>query len=237
MLDWQWDEMRQIGTDYADLAEVEIYDNRMASFRDVDGENRDMLGMLALPAGSDVLEIGCGTGRFSRAAAAAGHKVTAVDVSAIMLEYVRAKAEQERLSVIKTCHCGFLTMDFPAASFDAVVSGAALHHLPDVWKFVALRNIARVLKTDGQFILRDVVFDLKKDEAPQECFVRFINSFNDKVRPGAIGHVSKEYSTYTWKGFWRVRALRSFRPRPVRRVFGFTIAGVRENDLSGPGHI
>ncbi len=79
--EWQWNEFQQVGTDYANLEEVATYDARMATFRDVETENRKILETLALPAGSRVLEIGCGTGRFARAAAAAGHQVTAVDVS------------------------------------------------------------------------------------------------------------------------------------------------------------
>lgn len=66
--EWQWNEMQQVGTDYTDLAEVERYDQRMGSFRDVEKENRTMLEMLNLPTGSSVLEVGCGTGRFARAA-------------------------------------------------------------------------------------------------------------------------------------------------------------------------
>lgn len=83
--DWQWDELQQVGTDYTDLAQVRAYDERMAVFREVGAENREMLGQLGLPRGAAVLEIGCGTGRFARAAAAAGMVVTAIDVSAIML--------------------------------------------------------------------------------------------------------------------------------------------------------
>lgn len=196
--EWQWDEMQQVGTDYTNTAEVEAYDQRMSGFRDVDAENRDMLARLGLPAGAAVLEIGCGTGRFARSAAAAGCAVTAVDVSKVMLDYVREKAAQEGLPPIRTQHSGFLTMDFPAQSFDAVVSGIALHHLPDAWKLAALRGVARVLKTGGQFILRDIVFTVKEGEAPEELFARFVDSFDDRVRPGALVHVKKEYSTYDW---------------------------------------
>lgn len=195
--DWQWNELQQVGTDYADLREIEKYDERMAEFRDVDGENRAMLAQLALPGGAAVLEIGCGTGRFARAAAAAGLCVTAIDIAANMLAYVQHQAAAAGLPQIHTRHAGFLTMDLPAASFAAAVSGAALHHLPDAWKLVALRNVARVLQPGGQFILRDVVFSLAENEAPEVCFERFAHSFST-MRVEAARHVAREFSTYDW---------------------------------------
>jgi ubiquinone/menaquinone biosynthesis C-methylase UbiE len=195
--DWQWNEMQQVGTDYTDIKEVETYDERMGAFRDVAAENREMLSMLNLPAGACVLEIGCGTGRFVRAASAAGLQATAIDVSSIMLDYIQDKARREGLNTIATQHAGFLTLDFPTGSFDAVVSGAALHHLPDSWKMVALRNIARVLKPQGQFILRDVVFGTRAGETPEMVFERFASSFAG-MRVEAARHVAKEFSTYDW---------------------------------------
>ncbi len=189
--------MQQVGTDYTDLKEIAAYDERMAAFRDVDAENRALLGLLALPSGASVLEIGCGTGRFARAAAAAGLAVTAVDVSAAMLEYVAKKSEDDGLPKIATQHAGFLTMDLPAGTFNAAVSGAALHHLPDAWKFVALRNIARALKPAGQLILYDVVFSLKPGDRPEACFERFATAYPG-MRLEAARHVAKEFSTYDW---------------------------------------
>jgi ubiquinone/menaquinone biosynthesis C-methylase UbiE len=105
--EWQWEEFQQRGTDYTDLAQVEIYDQRMSSFRDVEGENREMLERLALAPGAAVLEIGCGTGRFARAAARAGMAVTAIDVSEIMLEFVRQRVDEEGLPAIATRHAVF----------------------------------------------------------------------------------------------------------------------------------
>lgn len=189
--------MRQVGTDYTDLAEVERYDKRMAEFRDVDSENRNLLAILQLPSGSSLLEIGCGTGRFSRAAAASGLAVTAIDVSPAMLRYVDKKAQEEGLKGLTTRHAGFLTMDFPDASFDAALSGAALHHLPDAWKFIALRNVARVLKPGGQFLLGDVIFPTASGEPPGKVFEKFIRSFHG-MRSEASRHVSSEFSTYDW---------------------------------------
>ena len=195
--DWMWNEIQQVGTDYTDLAEVEAYDARMGRFRDVEAENREMLDMLGLPSGAAVLDIGCGTGRFVLAAAQAGLRPAAVDVSAVMLDYVKKKFAEQSLPELQTQHAGFLTMDFPAESFDAVVSGAALHHLPDAWKFVALRNIAAALKPGGQFILRDVVFQLKEGEQPEESFQRFTGSFPGMQKEPAR-HVACEFSTYDW---------------------------------------
>lgn len=195
--DWQWNEMQQVGTDYTDLAEVEKYDARMGTFRDVDAENRANLAMLGLAPGAAVLEIGCGTGRFARAAAAAGMQVTAVDVSAIMLEYVKHKAAAEGLPPIATRHAGFLTMDLPAGSFDGALSGAALHHLPDQWKFVALRNVARALKQGGRFVLRDVVFRVADGAAPESVFETFAGAIPN-MRVEAARHAAREFSTYDW---------------------------------------
>jgi len=195
--EWQWDEERQTGTDYTDEAEVQAYERRMSSFRDLESEGREALAALRLPAGAAVLEIGCGTGWFARMAAAAGLLVTACDISPTMLRYCEKEAKRAGLQTLATRKAGFLTMDFPPASFDAVVSSLALHHLPDAWKLVALRNAARVLKEGGQLLLRDVVFALREGESPTDCFERFVQSLPE-MRANTARHVAREFSTYDW---------------------------------------
>jgi len=189
--------MRQIGTDYGDPAEIDAFDERMAAFRDVETENRRILDTLELPLGSSILEIGCATGRFARFAVATGYAVCAIDVSARMLDFVQRKSEAQGLKGIGLQHAGFLTMDFEEEVFDAVVSNTALHHLPDAWKLVALRNIARVLKPKGQLWLGDVVFSLAEGEAPEKCFERFCDVL-PSLRTEVARHVAIEFSTYDW---------------------------------------
>lgn len=195
--DWQWNENQQVGTDYADVAEVERYEKRMGEFRDLAGEDATILTTLALPPNSHILEIGTGSGHFARAAARAGYRVTAVDVSPTMLKYAERQATAEHLTGIEYCHAGFLTFSAPPATFDAVVTCAALHHLPDVWKAIALENIHRVLKPGGFFFLGDVVFSWP-DGDHAACFDAFINSCPEGMRENAVGHVAKEYSTLDW---------------------------------------
>jgi ubiquinone/menaquinone biosynthesis C-methylase UbiE len=195
--DWQWNERQQVGTDYTDVAEVERYEKRMGEFRDLAAEDAAILTALALPAHSHLLEIGTGSGHFARAAAHAGHRVTAFDVSPTMLQYAERRAAADGLTGIEYRQAGFLTFSAPPATFDAAVTCVALHHLPDVWKAVALENIHRVLKPGGFFLLGDIVFSwLGGDHAA--CFGAFINSCPERMRQEAAVHVAKEYSTLDW---------------------------------------
>ena len=194
---WQWNEIQQVGTDYADVGEVERYEQRMGEFRNLPAEDAAILDLLALPDCSHILEIGTGTGHFARAAAQAGHRVTALDVSPAMLQYAEDRAKGERLTGIEFCHAGFLTFAAAPATFDAAVSVAVLHHLPDLWKAVALSNIHRALKPGGRFLLCDVVFG-SKDKTPCGQFDAFVGAVPVGMRDAAAGHIAKEYSTLDW---------------------------------------
>jgi putative AdoMet-dependent methyltransferase len=194
---WQWDELQQVGVDYSDAAEVERYEARMGEFRDLAAEDAAILAELSLPANSQILEIGTGTGHFAIAAARAGHRVTALDVSPAMLKYAQARAKAQGLTGVEFCHAGFLTFSAAPASFDAAVSVAVLHHLPDLWKSIALENIRRALRPGGLFLLCDIVFAWQGQDYAK-CFEAWINSVPESTRKGTIGHAAQEYSTLTW---------------------------------------
>ena len=192
---WQWNEIQQVGTDYTDVAEVERYEQRMNEFRDLKAEDEAILAALQLREASDILEIGTGTGHFARAAARAGHRVTAIDISPVMLEYAEQRAKLEKLPEIAFQHAGFLTFQ-EDARFDAVVSVAVLHHLPDLWKTVALHRVRQVIRPGGMLLLGDVVFSSKAELCPQ--FESFVHGMPESTQKGASGHIAREYSTLDW---------------------------------------
>lgn len=78
---WHYDEMKQVGTDYADAKEVEAYDARMRKIRDIRSETEKILESLHITQDQTLLEIGCGTGEFAIAAAGRCKKIIAADVS------------------------------------------------------------------------------------------------------------------------------------------------------------
>jgi len=194
---WQCNEFQQVGTDYSDAAEVQQYERRMGEFRDLAAEDAAILATLSLPKGANVLEIGTGTGHFAIAAAKAGLRVTAIDVSRHMLQYAESRASAEKLSGITFEHAGFLTFSAAPATFDAAISVAVLHHLPDLWKAVALRNIRLALKPGAHFLLCDIVFSCECLTS-QTYFYDFINSMPEGMREQSIGHIAKEFSTLDW---------------------------------------
>jgi SAM-dependent methyltransferase len=127
--------------------------------------------------------------------------VHAVDVSPAMLAVCRKKAEQRGLANLETHCAGFLTYVHEDAPADAMVSVAALHHLPDFWKAVALRRMAKMLRPGGRLYLFDVVFSFCVDEAEQalDAWLGGIRAAaGDEMADEAVVHVRDEYSTFEW---------------------------------------
>src|SRR5882724_2809879 len=75
-----------------------------------------------------VLEVGCGTGAFSRRLAQRAQRVTAIDLSSEMIRVARSRSTQ--LSNIDFEVADMMSCDFPAGDFDCIATIATLHHLP-----------------------------------------------------------------------------------------------------------
>jgi SAM-dependent methyltransferase len=90
-----------------------------------------------------ILEIGCGTGYFTRELTQRGADIVAIDVSPDLLEIAKAKysAPNVRYEIQNAC-----ALTYADAMFDSVVGSSILHHL-EIEE--ALREIYRVLKPGG----------------------------------------------------------------------------------------
>jgi SAM-dependent methyltransferase len=96
-----------------------------------------------LKPGMSVLELGCGTGSFTRELARSGADVVAIDVSPELLEMAKANCSAPNVQYqIQNAYA----LSYSEGAFDSVVGSSVLHHL-EVEK--ALRGAYRVLKPGG----------------------------------------------------------------------------------------
>ena len=115
-------------------------------------------------AHSTLVDLGAGTGAFGVAAARVCKKVVAVDVSPAMIAAIRANATAHRCANLEAVQAGFLSYVHVGEPVDVVHSRHALHHLPDLWKAVALLRAARLLDRVSS-TCRDLVFSFELDES------------------------------------------------------------------------
>lgn len=197
---WYYNEYRQIGTDYASTHEVEKYDARMRSFRDINGEIETIIAMTNLSIDNVLLEFGCGTGELLVNAAPKCKLVYGLDISPVMLEYAQQKINTLALKNIKLFHAGFLTYRHKDEPVDIAVSQLALHHLPDFWKAIALNQVYKLLKPGGYFFLRDVVYPSGVDyHYHLDKWITTVRSdVGENMAEDIIKHIRDEYSTMDW---------------------------------------
>jgi SAM-dependent methyltransferase/glycosyltransferase involved in cell wall biosynthesis len=116
---------------------------------------------LALPAGSRILDVGCGSGWLSEYFARLGYPTLGIDISPDLIEMARERAARVPYGVDHETPlgCEFRVHDVESAPlaerFDAVVCYDSLHHFED--EQAVVRHLAAMLEVGGQlFILEGV---------------------------------------------------------------------------------
>lgn len=195
--DWWYDDKRQVGLDFEDEAQVATYDARQRSSPEHDAA---LLRELGLAAGMRIADIGCGTGVMVCEAARLGAEAIGVDVSPAMLHAAKARAEAMGAASIAFQHAGFLSFDIAAASLDLITTKAALHHLPDFWKAIAIVRMREALKPGGRLYIQDVAFSCPPGEliAAAEAWVDWLDRETPYSREEGACHIREEHSTFAW---------------------------------------
>ena len=198
---WQYDEMRFCGVKFDKEEFAQKYDKHHQKFRDYKKETDELIQLLAPGSQATVIDMGCGTGAFAIHAASYFRKIYAVDVSQAMIKCTIKKAQQANIDNIEFYHGGFLTYTHTDEPADAVVSKLALHHLPDFWKQIALRRLAKIIKPGGKLFLFDVVFsfDYRQYESYIPEYIQLMTErLGNEMKQEIDTHFRQEYSTFDW---------------------------------------
>ncbi|RYG24585.1 class I SAM-dependent methyltransferase [bacterium] len=117
-----------------------------------------LLSLFALPTGSSILDVGCGTGRHAVELAKRGYRVTGIDLSEGMLNVARAKAAVEGVDVkfVQADATNFQTDERFDAAICLCEGGPSLIGKGDdaeVHDTAIFRSIANALKPSAPFLL------------------------------------------------------------------------------------
>ena len=137
------------------------------------GEDLDLLITLAAPrSGERALDLGCGVGHTLR-------RIAPLVAFAVGADATLEMMQAGRTSVINASNAAFAQSDasalpFADASFDLATCRLAAHHFSDVVS--AFREVARVLRPGGRFVLAD---NFAPDDRALDSFINELETLRD----------------------------------------------------------
>lgn len=129
-----------------------------------------------MPAGAEMLDVGCGAGQCSALFASLGFVVTGVDISPVML--ARARERSPRSSFLEM---DMRRLDFPDARFEGLWASAAFLHLTKDDAPAALAGFRRVLRAGAPLAVTVKTGEGEGWEpSPYGSFERFYSRYGAK---------------------------------------------------------
>lgn len=153
--------------------------------------------LVPVAPGSQLLDIGIGTGGFAARFAERGARVVGVDISPQMLAECRKAHPDFELHV-----GGFTPIPQPGARFDVVTASFAFHEVLPADRQQACREMARVLKPGGHLCLLDIIFPSAAAEAEAaRVSGRFWDPEEDYPRVGDLDRMLREagFQAVLWR--------------------------------------
>ena len=151
----------------------------LLAFKEILGDHRD----------ARLLDLGCGAGHLSYAAAELVREVVAYDLSSEMLNIVETESQKRSLRHLSVIQGHAEALPFEDASFDLVCTRYSAHHWTDIQG--ALRETRRVLKPNGLLVVMDVC---ASDVSLFDMHLQTIELLRDS------SHV-RDYTVVEWRRF------------------------------------
>ena len=146
--------------DYDKSSIASVYDRGRCNPPEVLRQWLDLVASYAPANVQHIVDLGCGTGRYSQALARYfGAKVTAIDPSQRMLEEARKKAAWERVTFLAARGEHIPITD---NAVDLVFMSMVVHHLADITG--TARECLRVLRRGGCVSIRNSTVDIPSPE-------------------------------------------------------------------------
>ena len=138
-----WATVDAFGEEWTRFPSFDAHELNVTGDQYFDIVTSDMLG-----TNSQVLDVGCGSGRWTRYLAMRAGFIEAVDPSRAVLSAQGFLADLEN---VRLTQAGVDELPFPDESFDFVFSLGVLHHIPDTK--AAMRRCLEKLKPGGYFLV------------------------------------------------------------------------------------
>ena len=158
---------------YSKIAKVYTY----ALFDDVSTLPLIDILIKHLSPGEEVLDLGCGPGRFSKYLSDSGLSVIGIDILDEMLDIAKAKVPNVTFKKMDMRH-----IDYPDATFDGILAAFSIICIPTDEIDSVMQEIKRILKPGGHilFIAQEGKPDQILDEPLMKGEKVFINFFTKK---------------------------------------------------------
>ena len=214
---------RQYGPRAADYVASAVH----AGGEDLDRIETIVRDLATAPGGGDraralqALDLGCGGGHVSYRVAPHVAAVTAVDLSADMLEAVRRNARERGLANVTVRQAAAEHLPFDDACFDALLCRFSVHHWHDFE--AGLREARRVLVPGGRAVFVDTVAPA---QALLDTHLQAVELLRDATHVRNYGVA--EWTTALARAGFTVRETRAYR---LRMEFSSWVARTRTPKL------